>query len=325
MKSAKLAGLFALAQLASFALPSWAATPCHIYSGYGIFFPLVFWLPELSPFIFCVPLGVLLSLGAFISRPKEFSPVIRNWDAFHCLVSTVGLACLAWLAFGEHWFASLSGSRVSFLLGLPIFVGSFLHLLGPHWSSLKKTARGLPGRSIFLVGLLLGLLLAAVVYAERSRSFQNYGFRCPSLRRNHFGLVVPVIWEPDRGVPFTLQSDAELRAFCSRMQQQFLDANMTAREANRFFSLLKASRMTNLQYSNCNLQDVFMRQRPLQWKKEIMIKRLTEERYQAFFYGAWDVGVDYWFVEVKVERGTIDQATIIEHWGEYANLDWFLR
>lgn len=170
--------------------------------------------------------------------------------------------------------------------------------------------------------ILVQLILLIIGCADSpSATFKNPQFRCPS----------PDVVEPDAGFPrpvqqYPLESEqksvSELKDFCARMKQRFANSNMTVKEAEAFYALLKENNDKSfpdgnrLTFRNGSYGMPGPKPRkPFIFEEQVRLKKITSEKYEIFYYTI-GCGVNYIHEEVHLERSKITQVLTAEIWRE---------
>lgn len=184
-------------------------------------------------------------------------------------------------------------------------------------SKLQKTQRS-RGRFATALGLLVVVqMLFLITGCARipSATFRNPKFSCPSSDVVE-GYYQQYPFEPQQ------KSVTELEDFCARMKQRFANSNMTNKEAEQFYTLLKETNgqwlpdghllyLHNESYGMPGPE----RPKPFVFEKQVMLRKVTEEKYEIFYYHI-DCGRNYTHEEISLDNGNITQVTTVEIWSE---------
>ena len=147
-----------------------------------------------------------------------------------------------------------------------------------------------------------------------SATFRNPKFSCPSS-----DIVEPVQQYPSAPQK---KSVAEVKDFCARMKQHFIDSNIDNKEAEQFYASLKATngkRLPDGYLLNLHNETYGMpgpeQPKPFVFEKQVMLKKITEEEYEIFYY--WiGCGRNYNHMKIYLENGSITRVTMLEMWSE---------
>ncbi len=184
-------------------------------------------------------------------------------------------------------------------------------------SKLQETqrSRGISATALGLLVVVQMLFLITGCSRIPSATFRNPKFSCPSSDVVE-GYYQQYPFEPQQ------KSVTELEDFCARMKQRFANSNMTNKEAEQFYALLKEAngqrlpdgRLLNFRNGTYGMPGS-ERPKPFIFEKQVMLKKITEEKYEIFYY-IIGCGRNYTHEEIYSENGNMTQVTTIEKWRE---------
>jgi hypothetical protein len=184
-----------------------------------------------------------------------------------------------------------------------------------------ERSRGISATALGLLVVVQMLFLITGCSRIPSATFRNPKFSCPSSDVVEPGVTYPYPIQQYPPPP-QLKPVAELKDFCAEMRQRFADSNMTNKEAEQFYALLKETngqRLPNGRLLNFRNGTYGMpgseRPKPFIFEKQVMLIKITEEKYEIFYYF---IGCGRWYTheEIYLENGSITQVTTVEKWSE---------
>lgn len=169
------------------------------------------------------------------------------------------------------------------------------------------------GRSLSIYGCLLALVLSTLLVRDSldqeaaPQKFVNPKIRCPLFLNPR-----PPGLEPRKGQQKRPLS--ELIRFGKKIGLRFSDSGLTVSEADSFYALLE--RNLNIRDDSFGMPSPNAHpQGPVDLRKRVMVKRVSQNEYEIFFYRI-GCGVSYFYQKVIVEGGKIISRKNIEHWRE---------
>ncbi len=277
-----------------------------------------------------VPLGILVALlGLFKNR--QFPQKVRIYGLIAAFFSILSLASLIWFLFYDVYRVTQSGGWLSMAAGLLILLGNILDI-GFQRSPWRKIHTGLVARSSVLkgalatavskvmarstplvrvgllvlsVGIVAGSVLLTITYFRSPRPFKNYMFECPRQGEEILG------------------TSEGLAALCSRMQQNFAESNLTTTEANQFYALLQSDQVGMILHNERYPTGAH----PLKhfsMRRQVMIKRVSTEKYEVFYYRFDFYAVEYEYGEVYLSGGAIASYVSREKGAQW-NSSWYWK
>lgn len=106
------------------------------------------------------------------------------------------------------------------------------------------------------------------------------------------------------------------------MKKRFRHSNMTVKEAEQLYTLLKEAnerrlpdgRLLNFSNGTYGMPGPKPPE-PFVFEKQVMLRKITEGEYEIFYYYI-DCGRNYMHEEVYLDNGIIVRVTRLEGWGE---------
>jgi hypothetical protein len=190
-----------------------------------------------------------------------------------------------------------------------------------HKSHNAQRNPGISTAALWLVILVQTVFLVSGCAKNPSATFRNPQFRCPSsgvVERDE-GYPYPVRQYPQETHPTTI---AELKDFCVRMKQRFANSNMTVKEAENVYALLKETNGKSLPDGHVLIfhNETYgmpgpEQPKPFVFEKQVMLRKITTEKYEIFYHFV-GCGHNYLVEEIRIENGEITGDTLVEGWRE---------